>query len=92
MWQGYETALAKYGAVITLTWRARGYKDTVLPFFIDRLPTVTGLVSELDVELPPWLGDPAFHRAHRSALFRKYPEHYANYWLEDPDLPYIWPI
>ena len=41
---------------------------------------------------PPWLGCPDFHRAHRSALLRKYPAHYANYWLEDPDLPYIWPV
>lgn len=94
MWRGYETALAQYGAIVTLTWRARGYKDTVLPFFLERLPRFHGRVSDRleDGLYPPWLGCPDFHRAHRSALLRKYPAHYANYWLEDPDLPYIWPV
>lgn len=42
---------------------------------------------------PEWMGDPEFHRAHRSNLLRKAPEHYAQFFEPDlPDnLPYIWP-
>ncbi|CAM5227284.1 hypothetical protein GCM10010329_46940 [Streptomyces spiroverticillatus] len=43
-------------------------------------------------ELPPWLGDPAFHRSHRSALVRKAPELYRELFPDVPDdLPYVWP-
>ncbi len=43
-------------------------------------------------ELPPWLGDEAFHRSHRSALVRKDPETYAGLFPGVPDdLPYVWP-
>lgn len=45
-----------------------------------------------DLELPPWLGDPAFHRSHRSALRSKDPAIYAPLFPDDPDgLPYVWP-
>lgn len=43
-------------------------------------------------ELPPWLGDPAFHRSHQSALVRKDPERYRDRFPGVPDtLPYVWP-
>jgi hypothetical protein len=43
-------------------------------------------------ELPPWLGDEAFHESHRSALVRKDPEVYADLFPGVPDdLPYVWP-
>ncbi|MFF1543758.1 MSMEG_6728 family protein [Streptomyces sp. NPDC058291] len=43
-------------------------------------------------ELPPWLGEEAFHRSHRSALVRKDPAVYAPLFPEVPDdLPYVWP-
>lgn len=43
-------------------------------------------------ELPPWLGDDAFHRSHRSALVRKDPAVYAPLFPDVPDdLPYVWP-
>ncbi|MGX1122677.1 hypothetical protein RKD37_008040 [Streptomyces ambofaciens] len=43
-------------------------------------------------ELPPWLGDEAFHRSHRSALVRKDPAVYAGLFPGVPDdLPYVWP-
>src|SRR5690606_39436406 len=43
-------------------------------------------------ELPPWLGDPDFHRAHQSALLRKNREYYLRYFPDVPDdLPYVWP-
>ncbi|WP_411080275.1 MSMEG_6728 family protein [Streptomyces sp. cmx-18-6] len=45
-----------------------------------------------DHEVPPWLGDPAFHRSHRSALRSKAPDVYAPLFPDDPDgLPYVWP-
>jgi hypothetical protein len=44
-------------------------------------------------ELPPWLGDPAFHRSHQSALLRKDPPHYRPIFNDVPDdLPYVWPV
>ena len=43
-------------------------------------------------ELPPWLGDDAVHRSHRSALVRKDPAVYADLFPGEPDdLPYVWP-
>ena len=43
--------------------------------------------------LPPWLGDFAFHRSHRSALLRKDPDWYAGVFGDAPaDLPYVWPV
>ena len=42
--------------------------------------------------LPPWLGDAAFHRSHRSALLRTDPEHYAGAFGDVPDdLSYVGP-
>ncbi len=39
-----------------------------------------------------WLGDDAFHRAHRSNLLRKDPEWYGAVFDDVPDhLPYVWP-
>ena len=43
-------------------------------------------------ELPPWLGDDAFHRSHQSALVRKDPQHYRKFFADVPDdLEYVWP-
>jgi hypothetical protein len=42
--------------------------------------------------LPGWLGDPAFHRSHQSALVRKDPDWYRPHFPDVPDdLPYVWP-
>lgn len=84
MWRGYESALAEYGVAICTEWRSRGYKDSLLPQFEERL-------TESSVT-PPWLGDEDFHLSHRSNLLRKAPDHYRSLWPTDPDdLPYIWP-
>jgi hypothetical protein len=43
--------------------------------------------------LPPWLGDDAVHRSHRSALLRKAPDAYAAAFADVPDdLDYVWPV
>ena len=87
MWEGYEGALAMYGYVICLEWRARGFNDTLLPWFGERWP------PNHRTHMPPWMGLQVFHKAHRSNLVRKDPEYYRQFWpsIED-DLPYFWPI
>lgn len=86
MWIGYEGALAQYGYTMCEQWVSRGYNDTLRLYFYD-------LMLELPIGfLPPWVGDPAFHRSHQSNLVRKDPQHYRRYYPDVPDdLPYVWP-
>ncbi len=81
MWRGYEDALRLYMNAMIIEWTQRGYRNTM------------GIVEVAGApETPPWLGDPAFHAAHRANLLRKDAEFYSRYgWTESPDLPYIWP-
>ncbi|SEG94404.1 hypothetical protein SAMN04489712_14710 [Thermomonospora echinospora] len=99
MWTGYEEALVRYGLETCLTWCAAGRADTCAATLLDDLAEATGI---LDVrtqeelakagELPPWLGDPDFHRSHQSSLLRKDPAHYGPFFPGVPDdLPYVWP-
>ena len=82
MWRGYDAALALYMNTMIREWVRRGYKNTMA------LAEVEG-----EPEMPPWLGDPAFHASHRANLLRKDPNFYGQYgWTESPDLPYIWPV
>lgn len=81
MWQGYEDALRLYMNTMITEWRRRGFRNTM------ELAPVAGTPAA-----PPWLGDPAFHAAHRANLLRKDPAYYGRYgWTESPDTPYIWP-
>jgi hypothetical protein len=98
MWQGYEEALGRYGLTICDEWIARGFADTCAATIRADLGQVgiTSIRSQADLAasggLPPWLGDRAFHRSHRSALVRKDPEHYRTLFPEVPDdLEYVWP-
>lgn len=87
MWRGYEDALAQYGYTICLEWIARGFNDSLLPFFRKRWNPRFG------TQLPPWWGLTEFHQSHRSNLVRKAPEHYRKFWPKIPDdIPYFWPI
>lgn len=84
MWAGYEPALALYGLAMCYEWRRRGFKDTLSPRFGHAI-TSTPL-------MPPWLGNPAFHAAHRAALLAKDPEHYGQHgWTEAAAVAYVWP-
>ena len=88
MWRGYECALMAYQQAVCREWRERGYADTC------RAKTVAAHRPHgpHEVVLPPWVGDEAFHRAHRSNLLRKAPDHYGPLWPEVPsDLDYVWP-
>jgi Pyrimidine dimer DNA glycosylase len=99
MWTGYEEALVRYGLEICAVWCSMGNADTCAATLLTDLMQTTGQAaprtqSELAsaAELPPWLGDPAFHASHRSALLRKDPAYYRPIFSDVPDdLPYIWP-
>ncbi|WP_314223956.1 MSMEG_6728 family protein [Streptomyces zaehneri] len=97
MWTGYEEALVRYGLEVCGLWTATGRADTCAAWLVDglgRQPAGIRTQERLAEagELPPWLGDPAFHRSHRSALVRKDPEFYAALFTGVPDdLPYVWP-
>lgn len=91
LWVGHETQLAVYSAAVCAEWHRRGFKDTLLPQFMDvynRLrPTI------LKNEYPPWFNCNEFHASHRSNLLRKDHAHYSQFgWTEPDDLPYFWPV
>jgi hypothetical protein len=100
MWAGYEAALVRYGLDICDEWCATGKADTCAGTLVADLAQTIGMATpgtqgELAGvgELPPWLGDEAFHRSHRSALLRKDPAHYGPHFPGVPDdLPYVWPV
>ncbi|GAA3487384.1 MSMEG_6728 family protein [Streptomyces cremeus] len=99
MWTGYEEALVRYGLDVCAVWTAGDRADTCAATLVrDYLAWRPGgpprEQRELAAagELPPWLGDEAFHRSHRSALVRKAPELYRGLFPDVPDdLPYVWP-
>ena len=99
MWAGYEEALVRYGLDICAVWCESGNADTCAATLVEDLTPTIGQRSvrsqpELAAagELPPWLGDAAFHRSHQAALVRKDPEHYRRFFPDVPDdLPYVWP-
>jgi hypothetical protein len=86
MWRGYEPALAMYGAAICSEWIQRGYNDTQLSWFLERMPANEYIV------LPPWLGDERVHISHQSNLIRKDSDYYSPLFegVSD-DVPYYWP-
>jgi hypothetical protein len=99
MWAGFEDALVAYGRTVCTEWRRRGFADTVeASIGTDAVAVGLGQVrtqAELAAagRLPPWLGDEAFHRSHRSALVRKDPATYRSQFPDEPDdLPYHWPV
>jgi hypothetical protein len=91
MWRGYVPALTKYALEVTDAWIGRGHADTVRPQVLLFAPEVDLLPQEA-LELPPWIGDDAFHLSHRSNLVRKDPIFYGPQFPGVPDdLPYVWP-
>lgn len=90
MWRGREFALASYGVAICLEWRRRGYKDSMLPRFLDAIRDLQ--LRAASPHMPTWLGDPAFHEAHRSNLIRKDPTFYGPLFPDTrTGLDYVWP-
>ncbi|MEV0359312.1 MSMEG_6728 family protein [Nocardia sp. NPDC050697] len=99
MWAGYEEALVRYGLDVCAVWVELGHADSCAATMVRDLAEGTGIVAprsqtelERAGELPPWLGDEAFHRSHQAALVQKDPEFYRVRFPEVPDdLPYVWP-
>ncbi|WP_326595189.1 MSMEG_6728 family protein [Streptomyces sp. NBC_01803] len=100
MWAGYEEALVRYGLEMCRVWVVGGRRDTcAVSLAADfaalgarrRIRRQERLAAGGDV--PPWLGDEAFHRGHQSALVRKDPAFYTERFPGVPDdLPYVWPV
>lgn len=99
MWKGFEEALGAYGVVVCAEWVARGHGDTCQATMAAdlaaagvRVPPRTQAELAAVGGLPPWLGDEAVHRSHRSALLRKDPAWYGRFFDDvGDDLPYVWP-
>lgn len=86
MWRGHEWWLLLYGVQSCEAWIGRGYRDSLLPRFLDAIET-----RSLD-PMPSWLGDARLHSSHRSNLLRKDPKHYGRFgWDEHPEMSYHWP-
>lgn len=99
MWKGYEEALGRYALTCCEVWTELGFADTCAATIGSDLAehgvTVVRPQSHLAEAgaLPPWLGDPDFHRSHQSALLRKAPDHYRLLFPGVPDdLDYVWPV
>lgn len=91
MWHGFVPALVSYGLAMTDEWRAAGRADSVREKLLAFAPDVDG-VDQDELDMPPWLGDEAFHLSHRSNLLRKDPAFYRPLFGDIPDdLPYVWP-
>ena len=99
MWSGYEEALTRYGLEICRQWSGLGRQDTCATTMLEELRAAKAISTPRDQAalaragaLPPWLGDPDFHRSHQSALLRKNEPHYGRFFPDVPkDLPYVWP-
>ncbi|HVM41148.1 MAG TPA: MSMEG_6728 family protein [Acidimicrobiia bacterium] len=99
MWRRYEEALVAYGLAICDEWVSRGHGDTVRGKLLEEWAAWSGESTVRSQEalaaagrLPPWLGNPDFHRSHQSALLRKDRDAYAAHFPTVPDdLPYHWP-
>jgi hypothetical protein len=99
MWAGYEEAVTRYGLDVCEIWCETGRADTcgtTLRRDLERTVGLTEVRTQPELaaagELPPWLGDPDFHRSHQSALVRKNPDLYRPHFPDVPDdLPYVWP-
>ncbi|MBC9735025.1 MSMEG_6728 family protein [Nocardioides marmotae] len=98
MWRGHLEALGRYSFACCEAWVERGHHDTCAATIGADLAAAgvreVGTQAELAAAeaLPPWLGEVALHRSHRSNLVRKDPDYYGPLFPGVPDdLPYVWP-
>jgi len=86
MWQGYDSALARY-AIELLEELARRTAE----WYGDHIAYYSVFIN--DDRMPPWWGDDRVHASHRAALLHKYPTWYSQFnWTEEPSLDYYWPV
>lgn len=85
-WEPYKLGLATYGLVICTEWISRGYRDSLLPYFNNK---VREYQDDKDI-YPLWLKDTA--SSHRAALLAKDYQWYSQFnWVEVPKIDYYWP-
>ena len=82
----YEEALVRYGLDVCTIGCERGNADTCAATLVADLAGTTAIASvrtqeELQAagEIPPWPGEPTFHRRNQAALVRQNPTHYRPY-------------
>jgi hypothetical protein len=94
MWEHHVPALVAYGRAVVDEWRARGGADSTGWQIREFAPGAWDAWPDDGVaDPPPWLGDPALHRSHRSNLLRKDEDHYREIFPDDPaGLDYVWPV
>ncbi len=91
MWRGHVPALTRYTLTMIEEWTARGNADSLFETVLEFAPQVATARQDA-LEMPPWVGDEAFHRSHQSNLVRKFAEHYRPHFADvADDLPYVWP-
>lgn len=89
MWRGYEDVLVLYGLQITREWIRRGHTDSCYA----KIGAFASAERRRPARLPPWLGDPALHNSHQSALLRKDPAWYRpRFPGVATDIPFMWPV
>ncbi len=85
MWRGYPEALALYINACLGEWKINRKRHHSYERIL--------INDDVNVKMPPWIGNEKFHSSHRSNLLRKDPFYYEPFgWTEGPGLPYIWPV
>ena len=94
MWSGYESALALYGYISCSIWLDKGFKDSLMPKFVDYIVDLSSCVNQktCSIDEPWWISNAELNKSHQSNLLRKDPVHYGQ-WFKSvrDDLPYLWP-
>jgi hypothetical protein len=90
MWQNAEIQLITYAIAICKEWIDRGYQDTMLSRFEEKLAFYQTL--DFTDALPIFLGNEDFHQSHRSNLLKKDFDYYSQFFNDPTDLPYLWLI
>jgi len=71
----------------------RGFADKLFWNFERACKEIKNGDPDVNLMPPPWFKDVAVLRSHRSALYRRKPDHYGELWsVLDDDWPVIWPV
>lgn len=90
--RGYQNNMVYPYVLFLLDGPEDGETRNILTVDVTR-PDFASLPAHPDVVMPPWLGDPEFHAAHRSKLLEKDPQWYGDLgWTEEPGRDYKWPV
>ena len=99
MWRGHRDALIEYGCTCYCEWQRRfddgergGKREHKAGEALRAMRKTRRPV------MPDWMGDERFHAVHRGVLSAKAPDHYRQWWSEEPlekidgSWPYYWPV